>query len=39
MKNQQERREEAGAYITMLVVGIISLVLIGVTIQTLFNLF
>ncbi len=39
MKNQQERREEMGAYATMLVVGAVSLVLIGVLLNTLFNLF
>ena len=39
MKNQQERREEMGAYTTMLVVGVVSLVLIGVLLKTLFNLF
>ncbi len=39
MKNQQERREEMAAYTTMLVVGVVSLVLIGVLLRTLFNLF
>jgi len=39
MKNQREHREEIAAYITMVLVGIVSLVLIGVTIQTIFNLF
>jgi hypothetical protein len=39
MKNQQERREEMGAYATMLVVGAVSVVLIVVLLKTLFNLF
>jgi hypothetical protein len=39
MKNQEERREEMAAYATMLVVGVVSLVLIGVLLRTLFNLF
>jgi hypothetical protein len=39
MKNQQERREEMGAYATMLIVGAVSLILIGVLLKTLFNLF
>jgi hypothetical protein len=39
MKNQQERREEIGAYTTMLVVGVVSVVLIGVLLNTIFNLF
>jgi hypothetical protein len=39
MKNQQERREEMAAYATMLVVGAVSLILIGVLLKTLFNLF
>ena len=39
MKNQQERREEMAAYTTMLVVGAISVVLIGVLLNTLFDLF
>jgi hypothetical protein len=39
MKNQQERREEMAAYTTMLVVGAISVVLIGVLLNTIFNLF
>lgn len=39
MKNQQERREEMGAYSNMLVIGAVSLVLIGVLLKTLFNLF
>jgi hypothetical protein len=39
MKNQEERREEIAAYATMFVVGALSVILIGVAIQTLFNLF
>jgi hypothetical protein len=39
MKNQQERREEMAAYTTMFIVGAISAVLIGVLLNTLFNLF
>jgi hypothetical protein len=39
MKNQQERREEMAAYTTMLVVGAVSVVLIGVLLNTIFNLF
>jgi len=39
MKNQEERREEMGAYTNMLVVGAISVVLIVVLLKTLFNLF
>jgi len=39
MKNREDRREEMGAYATMFIVGVVSLVLIGVLLQTLFNLF
>jgi hypothetical protein len=39
MKNRDDRREEMAAYATMLVVGAVSLVLIGVLLKTLFNLF
>jgi hypothetical protein len=38
MKNQQERREEMAAYTTMFIVGALSVVLIGVAIQTIFNI-
>lgn len=38
MKNRQERNEEAGAYSTMFLVGAVSLVLIGVLLETLFDL-
>jgi len=38
MKNQEERREEMGAYTTMLVIGAVSVVLIAVVIQTIFNI-
>jgi hypothetical protein len=39
MKNQEERREEMGAYTTMFVVCAVSVVLIVVLLETLFNLF
>lgn len=38
MKNRQERNEEVGAYATMFLVGVVALVLIGVLLQTLFDL-
>jgi len=39
MKNREDRREEVAAYTTMFIVGVVSLVLIGVLLKTLFNLF
>ena len=39
MKNREDRREEVAAYTTMFIVGALSIVLIGVLLQTLFNLF
>jgi hypothetical protein len=37
--NQEDRREEVAAYTTMFIVGALSIVLIGVLLKTLFNLF
>ena len=37
--NKEDRREEMAAYSTMALMGIISVILIGVLIQTIFNLF